>query len=428
MSSDLHNKEDLRGDGTVILHQRENRNGEIIPTWYMRIRIPLPQSKGYIRKSTNETNKSRAMQIALNTFDELFNKVKTGGTLQTITFKKLLDEFCNYFPQTPKNRNRNKKYIENFLAQLKKYPYEYFVKEKNNIAVEKITTGMVDDYFVYQMNNSYINGRKKEPSLNTINKYGVALGMLFKFALQRKYIPEDIHINKPSYKDERRPAFNKKEYQLLTRRMRDYVKSNSQPNHYRARFYLQQFILISTNCGARVGEIRMCRWKDIEYQIIDKEEVIFAVVNGKTGQREMLFQPAAKKHLKDLKDFREKELGKKVPEDEVLFCSYDGTPIQSFKKSYERMLDKLELLYDKQGKKRTIYSLRHTYATFRLENNVDIYHLARQLGTSSQMIMNHYGQTRGKYNAKHITQTKFTKTTSKKTISKELVKGLHKDK
>ena len=82
---------------------------------------------------------------------------------------------------------------------------------------------------------------------------------------------------------------------------------------------------------------------------------------------------------------------------------------------------------DKQGKKRTIYSLRHTYATFRLENNVDIYHLARQMGTSSQMIMNHYGQTRGKYNAKHITQTKFTKTTSKKTISKELVKGLHKD-
>ena len=48
------------------------------------------------------------------------------------------------------------KYIENFLAQLKKYPYEYFVKEKNNIAVEKITTGMIDDYFVYQMNNTYI--------------------------------------------------------------------------------------------------------------------------------------------------------------------------------------------------------------------------------------------------------------------------------
>ena len=91
------------------------------------------------------------------------------------------------------------------------------------------------------------------------------------------------------------------------------------------------------------------------------------------------------------------------------------------------MLDSFDQLYDKQGKKRTIYSLRHTYATFRLENNVDIYHLARQMGTSSSMIMNHYGQTRQKYNAKHITQTKFKKTTSNRNISKEMVKDLTQD-
>ena len=110
--------------------------------------------------------------------------------------------YCEYFPQTPKNRKRNKKYIVNFLSQLKKYPYDYFVKEKNNISIDKINTGMIDDYFVYQMNNTYINGRKKEPSLNTISKYAVALGMLFKFAYQRKYIQDEILVNKPSYKNE----------------------------------------------------------------------------------------------------------------------------------------------------------------------------------------------------------------------------------
>ena len=173
--------------------------------------------------------------------------------------------------------------------------------------------------------------------------------------------------------------------------------------------------------------MRNLRWLDIQYETIDGEEVISAIVNGKTGQRDMLFQPTAKKHLEDLKDFREKELGKKVPEKEVLFCSPDGKPIHSFKKSYERMLDKLNLLYDKQGKKRTIYSLRHTYATFRLENNVDIYHLARQMGTSTQMIQLHYGQTETKRQAKHLTQTKFAKPSSKKrTISKSLVKDLYK--
>ena len=122
MGSDMHNKKDIKGDGTVVIHQRENRHGEIIPTWYMRIRIPLPQSKGYMRKSTNETNESRATQIALNTYDDLYSKVKTGGTLETVTYKKLLEMYCEYFPLTPKNRKRNKKYIEGFLYQLKKYP------------------------------------------------------------------------------------------------------------------------------------------------------------------------------------------------------------------------------------------------------------------------------------------------------------------
>ena len=48
---------------------------------------------------------------------------------------------------------------------------------------------------------------------------------------------------------------------------------------------------------------------------------------------------------------------------------------------------------DTHGAKRTIYSLRHTYATFRLESGVDIYQLARNMGTSVAMIEQFYGHT-----------------------------------
>ena len=300
------------------------------------------------------------------------------------------------------------------------------MKEKNGIPIDEINTLMVDEYINYQMNNTYINGKKKEPSLNTINKYAIALGMMFKFALQKKYIPEEIHINKPSYKDERRPAFDEKEWKELYEKMRKYVSENPQSNHYRARFYLQHFILISASCGARVGEIRELRWTDIENQIIDGEEVIYAVVNGKTGEREMVFQPAAKRFLERLKEFRKKELGKEVPEKEVLFCHHDGKPIQSFKKSFERMLDKFKLLYDKKGKRRTIYSLRHTYATFRLNSKVNVYLLARQMGTSVKMIEQHYGHTKGRRQAAHLTKTDFAKTSSRP-ISRFLKDALYRD-
>ena len=49
---------------------------------------------------------------------------------------------------------------------------------------------------------------------------------------------------------------------------------------------------------------------------------------------------------------------------------------------------------DTTGKPRTVYSLRHTYATVRLENGSSVYWLKQNMGTSVEMIENHYGQTR----------------------------------
>ena len=89
---DVNNKIDVRGDGSVVLYQRANRDGSINQIFQMRIRIPLPASKGYFRGSTREGNQGRATQVALNKFDELYNKVKGGGTLLGKSFKDLFNE------------------------------------------------------------------------------------------------------------------------------------------------------------------------------------------------------------------------------------------------------------------------------------------------------------------------------------------------
>jgi integrase len=44
-----------------------------------------------------------------------------------------------------------------------------------------------------------------------------------------------------------------------------------------------------------------------------------------------------------------------------------------------------------QGVPRSTYCFRHTYATLRLQEGVDVYFLAEQMGTSVQMIEQHYG-------------------------------------
>lgn len=41
---------------------------------------------------------------------------------------------------------------------------------------------------------------------------------------------------------------------------------------------------------------------------------------------------------------------------------------------------------------RSTYCFRHTYATLRLQEGVDVYFLAEQMGTSIHMIEEHYGR------------------------------------
>ena len=57
------------------------------------------------------------------------------------------------------------------------------------------------------------------------------------------------------------------------------------------------------------------------------------------------------------------------------------------------MLELAGLTHDSEGNKRTIYSLRHTYATLRLQHGTNVYWLKKNMGTTVDMIERHYGQT-----------------------------------
>jgi integrase len=60
---------------------------------------------------------------------------------------------------------------------------------------------------------------------------------------------------------------------------------------------------------------------------------------------------------------------------------------------FNRMMGRAKLLIDTHtGKKRSLYSLRHFYATHELtKGNVTAYQLAEHMGTSIAMLQTHYG-------------------------------------
>ena len=55
---------------------------------------------------------------------------------------------------------------------------------------------------------------------------------------------------------------------------------------------------------------------------------------------------------------------------EAIFCHKDGSPIHSFKKGFNALIKEAGVEFDSNGQRRVIYSLRHTYATFRLHEGV----------------------------------------------------------
>ena len=78
-----------------------------------------------------------------------------------------------------------------------------------------------------------------------------------------------------------------------------------------------------------------------------------------------------------------------------MFCHPDGSEVVSYKKGYTTLLDKCGLRLTDKGDYRTIYSLRHTYATMRI-TEVPIYQLAVNMGTSVKMIEEFYSHAKVK--------------------------------
>jgi integrase len=70
-----------------------------------------------------------------------------------------------------------------------------------------------------------------------------------------------------------------------------------------------------------------------------------------------------------------------------------GYQPKTFIGAFRRLLIDGGLLLDHDGRRRTLYSLRHTYATLALvSGDVDIHTLSRQMGTSVAMLERHYSK------------------------------------
>ena len=376
-------------DGQIYLYRRQDYKKQI---WFCRIKVP--NTKGYVFKSTQTSDEHAAYKFADDLFNQSLVQVMNGEQLGSKRVSFAINEYITRL----NNSTASKKYSTTLRIQF----LERILPLFNKTLIKDVKTAtLMDIYDAMQ-----INARGGQLSPNTIQRYSTDLKQFFAWCVERGYLQKIPTFPKIQTNDNRRPHFNNSDYSKLTRFMREFVKYNN-PNIVRDRTILINYVLILSNTGIRVGEARNLKWRDVhKIKGEDPNKMEMALfVQGKTGKREVVSRTnEIETYLKRIHEIRRTELGKNPDLDEHIFCNRDGSPINSFKTSFGQLIKSAGVEFDSHGNRRSIYSLRHTYATFRIQEGVNHYILAKNMGTSVEMLEKHYGHTTNVTSAAELTK------------------------
>jgi integrase len=256
---------------------------------------------------------------------------------------------------------------------------------------------------------------KKKPfkaSQSTINTHNSALNRVFDEALLRGWITTSIKpvlLNK-GVKAESRGAFTPEEYKDIYTKLRAWSKTGRTDETKELRQVLREYVLILANTGIRHGtEAANLKWKHIAWYQDKGERYLTINVDGKRGKRELVARDSTTDYLDRLRKLNPRLteyitldalIAAKV--DEFVLVGSSGKVIltNSLAASFRQFLNETSLLMGADDKPRSLYSLRHTYATFALADGRNIHKLAVQMGTSVGMLEKYYSKVSARLNAK----------------------------
>ena len=241
----------------------------------------------------------------------------------------------------------------------------------------------------------------REPKSSTLNTHNSAMNRVFDEAvirglLARKDVP--VLANK-GRNGQRRPDFTQGEYQTMLDKFPAWIAQGRAGKSRQMRELLFDYVVMLANTGMRHGtETENLRWRQVHMFEDQGRTYLELSVSGKTGRRDLICREGTIDVLRriharsdDIASVPfERLLARKL--DLSVFRLPDGTVSMNLRQTFKAFLKDTGLLEcPRTGQQRTLYSLRHTYATLALLNDgMDVHTLARQMGTSITMIEKHY--------------------------------------
>ena len=413
----------------VYLRKRSS-NQPIGKIWQIRIKI---KNHPDLRKSSGTESFETAKDKAKEMIFESFYKIETGHKIKSRKFKEVSKDFLDDIANNPKT-------IPSKLKKFTSVADNFFNPFFGDYPMESINEKVIYDYkkwrrnywksqkdieYTYVRNGQTITSNKnylkdKPLSLSSMQKEDSILRQILELGRLSGDISSNkvVKVKSESFKTNRRPSFTNAEwkgvlkasrYRSSEERLWENKKDKSKKTDYingatlNQRKLLHEFITFMVGSGLRTTEAMNLKWSDITHNEIVEEvggkfqsvESCKISVSGKSKKRKCDPQPYVREILERVKvrqfEFSRENGFKFAAKKEYVWSDENGNKIDRFNKSFTKLLESCDLLYDDHGEKRVIGSLRHTYGTFRKNlGEVDSYELAIQMGTSPEMINKHY--------------------------------------
>jgi integrase len=344
-----------------------------------------------IRISTGKRDLSEAKEYARDTFLEY--KFRHKNDLPVVT-KKFSDVAKLTIADMRKQLDAGlgRKVYADYIVCIERYLIPFFGSQYvTSINYEKIQQ-------FYEWRRAKMG---REPKASTLNTHNSAMNRVFEEAVARGFL---AHKNMPllvnrGEKSERRPDFSREEYATMIRKLPSWITQGKSGKPTDMRHLMRDYVLIMANTGMRHGtEALNLQWKHVTLFEEKDLQYLEMSVTGKTGRRDIICRSGTINYLKRIHE-RCEDI-KHIPFENLLkqrvdlpvFRLPDGTVSKNIHQTFRKFLTDAGLITcPRTNQNRTLYSLRHTYATFALLNDgMDIHALAVQMGTSIGMIERHY--------------------------------------
>ena len=370
--------------GEVVLYKRGDSK-----RWQARFKL---KDLKWHRVATKQINIQYAAEAACEAYDRARFLFAANVPISIKRFY-VVARIATEELQAQLDSGHGKTVYNDYIAVIKKYLIPFFGSYNlNSIGYEELKK--FDTWRRKQMG--------KQPVLSTITTHNSAMNRVYDIAMERGWIAQ-AHVPKlknTGVKGGAREAFSLSEYKSLTSYMPHWVDKGHTEKTAQMRRLLRDYVLVLATTGIRHGtESLGLRWNDIAWITKNGERYLQLKVNGKTGKRTSIASHNTADYLSRIQQRRptiakytfDNLLKKKI--NDKVFLLEDGTETKSLAGTFRNLMRDSGLDKDKTVKeKRTLYSLRHTYAHFALlKERMDVYTLAKQMGTSVKMIEMHYG-------------------------------------